>query len=161
MKVNGYTKNYFKIIIAVVIICLFIIGCSKGIDPSAKYNGIIDVNDENFDEVVLHSELPVLVYFYGAKCKPSWQEMPRVRKIANIAKGKLKVCKIESTTVYVLQSQGIPNPIISKKYRLGGLPTIIVFNNGREVIRDINGVQPNLYYKDINPVLEELTGLRF
>jgi len=161
MKVNEYTRNYFKIIIAVVTICLFIIGCSKGIDPSAKYNGIIDVNDENFEEVVLHSELPVLVCFYGAGCQPCWQEMPRVRKIANRAKGKLKVCKIESTTVYVLQSQGIPNPIVSKRYRLGCLPIVIVFNDGREVVRDFNGVHPDLYYMDINPVLERLTGERY
>ena len=161
MKVNEYTRNYFKIIIAVVTICLFIIGCSKGIDPSAKYNGIIDVNDENFDEVILHSELPVFVYFYGAGCKPSWRKIPRVKRLADRAKGKLKVCKIEVATVYILQSQGIPNPIISKRYRLGGLPTVIVFNDGKGVVRDFKGVHPGLHYVDINPILKRLTGERF
>ena len=161
MTVNEHTKNYSEITIAIVAICLFIIGCSKGVDPSAKYDGIIDVSDENFDEMVSHSELPVFVYFYGAGCKPSWHEMPRVKGLADRAKGKLKVCKIEVATVYILQSQGIPNPIISKRYRLGGLPTVIVFNDGREVVRDLKGVHPGLHYVDINPVLERLTGERF
>lgn len=161
MKVNEYTKNYFKIVIAVAAICLFIIGCGRRIDPSAEYDGIINVNDENFDEVVLHSELPVFVYFYGAGCKPSWREMPRVKRLANRAKGKLKVCKIEVATVYILQSQGIPNPIISRRYRLGCLPIVIVFNDGREVVRDFRGVHPGLHYVDINPILKRLTGERF
>jgi len=136
-------------------------GCSRRMDPSAEYDGIIDVNDENFDEVVLHSELPVLVYFYGAGCKPSWREIPRVKRLADRAKGKLKVCKIEVATVYILQAQGIPNPVISKRYRLGGLPIVIVFNDGREVIRDFKGVHPGLHYVDINPILKRLTGERF
>lgn len=140
---------------------MFIIGCSKGIDPSVKYEGIIDVNDENFDEVVLYSELTVLVYFYGAQCEPSWDEMPRVKRLADRAIGKLKVCKIEAATVYILQGQGIPNPVISKRYKLGGLPTVIVFNDGKEVVRDLKGAHPGLSYVDINPVLERLTGERY
>lgn len=161
-KINGYTKTTSGIIIiAGMLICLFVVGCSRKMDPSATYSGIIDVNDENFDEVVLHSRLPVLVYFYSTHCKPSWYKMPRVKILADRTKGKLKVCKAEAATVYVLQSQGIPNPNISQRYRLGGLPTIIIFNEGKEIIRDINGVDPNLYYLDINPVLEKLTGVKF
>jgi len=161
MEVGEYAKKYFKIILSILVICS-IIGCAfRRIDPSVKYADVIDVNDTNFEEEVLYSELPVLTFFYGAGCKPCWQEMPRVRKIADRAKGKLKVCKIEVATVYVLQSQGIPNPIVSRRYQLGGLPTIIIFNDGKEVVRDFNGVHPNLYYTDINPVLQSLIGEKY
>lgn len=160
MKLNN-AKKYFKIFLIILFVCSTA-GCAfNKDDPSVKYDGIVDVNDANFDKEVLHSELPVFVFFYGGKCEPSWEKMPRVLKIADKAKGKLKVCKIEATTVYVLQAEKIPNPIISKKYKLGGLPTAIIFNNGKEIVRDINGVSPGLYRVDINPLLEKLTGLKY
>lgn len=117
----------------VVLVLIFIIGLfifykdNKELDPSLNYPGIIEVTDANFDEEIFNPELPALVFFYGKDCEFSRKKMPFIKEIAekiNI-KGKMKVYKVEAATVYTLRSKGIRNPIVSQRYRIGGLPTLI------------------------------------
>ncbi len=132
------------------------------LDPSLNYPGIIELTDVNFNEEVLNSELPSLVFFYGKDCEFSRKKMPSIKEIAKKinTKEKLKIYKAEVATVYLLDSKGIPNPAISQRYKIGGLPTLIIFKNGKELMRDINGENPNLYHVDIMPTLENLSEVK-
>lgn len=150
------------LIIAGLFVCFAYYFSNKELDPSLNYSGIIEVTDANFDEEVLNSELPALVFFYGKNCEFSREKMPFIKSIAEKinAKGKMKVYKAEAATVYILETKNIKNPIISERYKIGGLPTLIIYKNGKELVRDVNGKSPDLSYVDIMPTLENLSGVK-
>ena len=51
-------------------------------------------NDENFEQEVLKSEIPVLVDFYADWCGPCKMMGPVVEKLADAYAGKVKVGKL-------------------------------------------------------------------
>ena len=63
----------------------------------------IIVNDSNFEEVVLQSELPVLVDFWAEWCGPCKMMMPIVEEIATEYAGKLVVAKVDTASSPVQQ----------------------------------------------------------
>ena len=82
------------------------------------------VNDSNFDAVVLQSQLPVLVDFWAPWCGPC----PIIDELANEYEGKLSVVKLN-----VDESPSTPG-----KYGIRAIPTLILFKNG-EVVEQVTG----------------------
>ncbi|PXV85306.1 thioredoxin [Lachnotalea glycerini] len=80
----------------------------------------IVINDNNFDEEVLKSNLPVLVDFYAEWCGPCKMMGPVVEAIANEVEGLAKVGKID-----VDESR-----VIASKYNVMSVPTFMIFKNG-------------------------------
>ncbi len=83
---------------------------------------------ENFEEEVLHSELPVLVDFYADWCMPCRMMAPVVEKLAEEFEGKLKVGKCDTEA----------NMPLVQKYRVASIPCFKIFRNG-EVIESFVG----------------------
>lgn len=90
-----------------------------------------ELNDQNFEEEVIKSEKPVLVDFWSPTCSPCIRLEPIIEKIAKDFEGKAKVGKLN-----VLE-----NPKTAGKYKIIGIPTIIIFKNG-EAIERTTGVRP-------------------
>ena len=88
------------------------------------------VNDANFKQEVLESELPSLVDFWAGWCAPCLMVAPVVEEIAKEYKGKLKVCK--------LNVDEAPNTAAS--YGIMSIPTLAIFKNGK-VVDKIIGVR--------------------
>ena len=65
--------------------------------------GLMDINESNFQEEVLDSPIPVLVDMWAPWCMPCRMIAPTVEKIAKNNAGKLKVCKLKD--VYKRQLQ--------------------------------------------------------
>ena len=86
------------------------------------------VNDSNFDAVVLQSQLPVLVDFWAPWCGPSRAIGPIIDELANEYEGKLSVVKLN-----VDESPSTPG-----KYGIRAIPTLILFKNG-EVVEQVTG----------------------
>ena len=80
----------------------------------------IDVNEENFDSVVINSDKPVLVDFWAEWCGPCKMIAPVLVELADEYGEKLKVCKMDVDA----------NPDTAPKYGIRGIPTLILFNNG-------------------------------
>jgi len=78
------------------------------------------MNDSNFEEEVLKSEIPVLVDFYADWCGPCKMMGPVVETIAKELEGKAKVGKLD-----VDQSRKT-----AMKYNVMTIPTFLVFKNG-------------------------------
>lgn len=76
--------------------------------------------DQNFEEEVLKSDLPVLVDFYADWCGPCKMMAPVIENLAVEYAGKVSVGKLNVDT-----SQSA-----AMKYRVMSIPTMILFVNG-------------------------------
>ena len=87
----------------------------------------ITVTEKNFEQEVLKADCPVLVDFWATWCGPCRMIAPEVSALAEKYAGKVKVCKIEIDD----------NPSLAAKYGVEVIPTLAVFENGREKTRKI------------------------
>ena len=78
------------------------------------------LNDLNFEQEVLKSDVPVLVDFSAEWCGPCKALAPIVEAVADEMQGELKV-----GTLDVEQS-----PVTASKYGVASLPTLMVFKQG-------------------------------
>lgn len=75
----------------------------------------------NFDAEVLQADIPVLVDFYSDRCMPCRRMAPIVEKIAEEYDGRIKVGKCNTDE----------NMQLAMNYRISGIPTFIVFKEGK------------------------------
>lgn len=92
---------------------------------------ITDITADQFDAEVLGSDLPVLVEFWAPWCGPCRQVAPVVEQLAEERADRLRVVKINQDE----------NPQVSARYRVLGLPTLLVFDRG-EPVAQITGARP-------------------
>jgi thioredoxin 1 len=89
------------------------------------------VNDENFDDEVLRSDIPVLVDFWAEWCGPCKVVGPTIEALASDYQGKVKVAKLNVDD----------NPEAAGRFGVRSIPTLIVFKDG-EAQQAAVGVKP-------------------
>ena len=101
------------------------------------------ITENNFEEEVLKSEIPVLVDFYADWCGPCKMMAPIVKELADKFAGKCKVgkCNIDE------------NLKVAQSYRVMSIPTFIVFKNGEAVDTAKGAMRKNDLESKINAVL--------
>jgi thioredoxin 1 len=91
---------------------------------------VIPVNDLNFDSEVLESGIPVLIDFSATWCQPCRAIAPFVNQLAGEYEGRVKV-----TTVDIDES-----PNTAQKYRIRGVPTLVMVKGGQIVGQQVGAV---------------------
>ncbi|MBA0808476.1 hypothetical protein Gohar_024214 [Gossypium harknessii] len=79
----------------------------------------------SFDDLLANSDKPVLVDFYATWCGPCQFMVPVLNEVSATLKDKIQVVKID-TEKY---------PSIADKYNIQGLPTFIIFKDGKPLDR--------------------------
>jgi thioredoxin 1 len=105
--------------------------------------GVLEVNDANFDEEVLRSELPVLVDFWAVWCGPCKAIAPIVDSVATTYAGKLKVTKVN-----VDQNGATPS-----RYGIRGIPALLFFKGGKVADQIVGYVPQSVIEEKIQRVL--------
>lgn len=91
----------------------------------------VNVTSDNFEEVVLNSDVPVLVDFWASWCGPCLAIAPTLDEVAKEYDGKVVIAKIDVDS----------NKGLARKYGVRSIPNLKVFDNGK-VVDQIVGAVP-------------------
>ncbi len=105
---------------------------------------ILKFTDENFDEVVLHSDTPVLVDFWAEWCGPCRALTPVMEDLATEYAGKVKIGKVDTDA----------NREVSVRFSVSAIPTVMLFKDG-EIVEKFVGLRSK---KDLRTALDNLAG---
>ena len=99
--------------------------------------------DVNWEKDVLKSEKPVLVDFWAQWCGPCLLMVPQLEQAAAQLGDKVKVYKLNVDE----------NPAASTKYGIMGIPSLLLFKDGKEVKRLVGLQTTEALVKEIQQAL--------
>ncbi len=105
----------------------------------------LEITDATFDEVVLKSNKPVMVDFWAAWCGPCRMVGPIIEELANDYEGKAVVGKVDVDN----------NQEFAAKYGVRNIPTVLVFQNGEVVGRQVGVAPKGVYAEALDTLLAD------
>ncbi|MCK4630078.1 MAG: thioredoxin [Bacteroidales bacterium] len=103
----------------------------------------VEVNDSNFEEVVLKSDKLVIIDFWAEWCGPCRMVNPIIKEIGEEYDGKVLVTKVDVDS----------NPGISSKLGIRNIPTVMFFKNGKMVDKQVGAVPKSNFISKLKPLL--------
>ena len=104
----------------------------------------ITLSNENFEQEVLNSNIPVLVDFWATWCMPCQMLSPIISELAEEYKDKIKVCKLNVDD----------NPDLAEKYEVMSIPTLFFFKNGQVINSTVGVISKDNLKNKINNMID-------
>ena len=101
------------------------------------------ITDSNFDEEIKNSQVPILVDFWAEWCGPCKQIGPILEDIGETKKDKLKILKLNIDE----------NPQTPEKFGVRGIPTLMLFKDGKLVDTKVGSLPKNMLESWLDPNL--------
>ena len=103
---------------------------------------MIELNQNNFKQEVLNADKPVIIDFWAPWCMPLKMMGPVFQRLSQ-----------ELTDYKFVKVNTQENPALSQQFGIRGIPTIVVFKDGKEINR-FSGFRPkSLLKKTIKSIL--------
>lgn len=96
------------------------------------------VNDDEFDQIVLQSEIPVLVDFWAPWCQPCLMIAPILDELAEEYSGRMNIVRVDV-------DQNLKSAV---KYSIMAIPSLLIFRNGK-LITNVVGAKRKQDLKQI------------
>ena len=103
----------------------------------------VQFTDQNFNEEVTESKIPVLVDIFATWCGPCKMVGPIVEKLAEEFEGKVKVGKLDVDE----------SPETPENYNVMSVPTLLFFKDGELVDQIVGGVAEGTLRDKLNALL--------
>jgi thioredoxin 1 len=103
----------------------------------------MELTDDQFENEVLGADVPVLVDFWAPWCGPCRMVGPIVEELAGEYGERLKVTKVNTDH----------SPMNAGRLGIRGIPTLILFRDGREVDRVVGALPKAALKQRIDAVL--------
>ena len=103
----------------------------------------IEVTDNNFEEIVLQSDKPVLVDFWAEWCGPCRMISPLVAELSEDYDGRAVITKMDVDN----------NPGTAAKFGIRNIPTILFFKNGEVADKQVGAVPKSILAAKIDSLL--------
>ena len=94
---------------------------------------VVTITDDNFEEEVNSSEIPVLVDYWATWCGPCKMVGPLVEEIASEFSDKIKVGKLDVDT----------NQASAAQQNVMSIPTLLLFKEGQVVAQHVGTLSKN------------------
>ena len=105
--------------------------------------GTTAINDKNFEDEVINSDIPVLVDFWAEWCMPCRMIAPIVDELAKEYTNKMKFVSVDVDA----------NPDTAMKYNIRSIPALIVFKNGVPIDQIVGAVPKSALQEKVDSVL--------
>jgi len=96
----------------------------------------IEIDDSNFDQMVLQAKIPVLVDLWAPWCAPCRMVAPVVEELASEYDGRVSFAKLNVDQ----------NPRTASRYGIMSIPTLLIFKDGKP-LSNIVGFRPKAELK--------------
>lgn len=103
-----------------------------------------ELTDENFEELVIKSTIPVLVDFKGTWCNPCVKIAPMIDELSNDFEGKALIFKVDVDDC----------PITTKQFEIKSIPALLFFKNGEVVDKQVGAVPKTVLADKLNNLLQ-------
>jgi len=105
---------------------------------------LLHLSETDFERVVLRSELVTVVDFYADWCGPCRLVGPVIEGLSSSYDGKVKFAKVDVDS----------NQRLAAKYGIQGIPTVMIFRDGKVVDRIVGAAPAQVYRQRIDRVLQ-------
>jgi thioredoxin len=106
------------------------------------------VTEQNFEQEILQSQLPVLVEFGAEWCGPCKTVAPELEALAHELDGKAKVVSIDIDRA----------PLLAREMGIQSVPTFVVFHEGRPVNGKVGALRRAQLMELLEPLLPRAAG---
>ncbi len=104
---------------------------------------VLEITDNNYEEEVAKSPIPVLLDFWAPWCGPCVRMTPIIEELAKDFAGKAKIAKMNVDE----------NVKIPMEFRITSIPTIMIFKNGKKEAEVVGGRPKEFLAEILNKVL--------
>jgi len=104
---------------------------------------VLEVTDQTFDEIVLKSDIPVMVDLWAVWCGPCKMIHPILDEMSEEYEGRALMVKLDVDN----------NRETSMKFGVRNIPTVLFIKNGEVVDKQVGAVPKKKFVEKLEPIL--------